>query len=852
MSLSSLGASTHRRRVSGLERVGITFSSVVGLGFGVLICITPWAYGGVEGWYRATISGVLGILLVVAVIASLFMAPARRFRDVLLVMSPLLALAGIGALQWSGGLYPLDDAGNWNAGTIYPGATELAIAGLLAAIAAAFLGATIFSRDTMFVVLVVTCMAAAVAVAFLGIGMRLSGDDRTIRGVAVVGTPFAKFVNRNNAAAFLLVGISCGIALLTSLLRERRRPESLGSQLARRMGIDRGTLLIVSLTLTAILLAGIVASASRGGTISAVVAVLTGVGLLGAFGKWRWAFSIVPILGLALALAMWLGLSERTVSRFQSLTWHQIFSTGRVPHWLDAMHSVQARPVFGSGLGTYGYAYQEHSQRETLGWFQHADNEYVELAVESGAAGIACLLAGLLILAWAIARGGNRPAERTLIACLLAGELTHAIFDYGIAIPATVLPAAALTAAAATRLLASGEFSLFPERQWSGRVVLAGTGLLLAASLGWASQTQSDAWAVDQLRVDSKLAGGGNEIDLAALDRRITELAAALKHRPDDAEGHRLLAELYVSRYRTTLAAQLLESSPSLGRKEAWRATSMPSLHRAISRIADATILPNVIRMRQDALSQRDLIPALTHYKAAAAACPWLPDIRVAMQALVFLDPKRDLRDTEEIAIAARLFPADPALMRTMARMAWSSHNHSLAGECWGNAFAVSAEGFAQSLALVSEELGPSEAVALVWPERTNVPGALTVEALGVKEKAARVAVGERLRALGDNKGGSGEKRITDAYGSWLLGNEEAAAQKIQRILAESPLEIDLRMNFAQLLWSSGDAKMAIAELRQAIWLGSDPYGAQELLSKWISHEQGERASSATVRMNSE
>ena len=837
MSLSSLGTSRHQRNAYSLEGVGITLLSMVGLGFGVLICITPWAYGGVEGWYRATISGVLGILLVVAVIASLFMTPTTRLRDILLVMAPLLALGGVGALQWGEGLLPLDDSGNWLAGTIYPGATELAIAGVLAAIAAAYLGATIFSRDEMFVILVVTCLAAAVAVAFLGIGMRLSGDDRTIRGVAVVGTPFAKFVNRNNAAAFLLVGISCGIALLTSLLRERRTPESLGSQLARRMGIDRGTLLIITLTLTAILLAGIVASASRGGTISAVVAVLTGVGLLGAFGKWRWALSVVPILGLALALAMWLGLSERTLSRFQSLTWHQIFSTGRVPHWLDAMHSVESRPVFGSGLGTYGYAYQEHSQRETLGWFQHADNEYVELAVESGAAGVACLLAGLLILGWAIARGGSRPTERTLIACLLAGELTHAIFDYGIAIPATVLPAAALAAAAATRLLASRELSLFPQRQWSSRAVIAGAGLLFAASLGWASQRQSDAWTVDQLRTGAMLARG-DKIDSAALNRRITDLAAALKHRADDAEGHRLLADLYVSRYRTTLAAQLLESSPSLGRKEAWQATSMPSLHRAISRIADATILPNIIRMRQDELSQRDLAPALTHYKAAASACPWLPNIRVAMQALVFLDPKRDLRNTEQIAIAARLFPADPELMRRMARMAWSSHDHALAGECWRNAFSVSGEGFSECLALISKELGPSEAVALIWPERTHVPGALAVESLGVSEKAVRVAVGERLRAVGDNTGGGGDQRITEAYGSWLLGNEKAATQKIQRILAESPLEIDLRVNFAQLLWSSGDAKMAIAELRQAIWLGSEPYGAQELLSKWISHEK--------------
>lgn len=833
MSFQSLSPHSDTRASVAVLLLGLVAAAMV-----LLIIVTPWAYGGVEASFRSSASGALA-LMAVGVGLAVVLAPVHvRGRDLLFLMTPLTLLLVLGLLQWRGGLMPVEPVAEWPPKTIDVTATLLSNAALLAVIASAFVGAIAFRRDEFFAGLLGGCLLSSNIVAFFGIAMKLTGDDQVIRGTAVVGTPFANFVNRNNASSFMLLGIACGIALLASLIQERHRPESLANQIGRRIAMDRQTLTIIVLTLTGISLAGIVASASRGGIIASVVLLLVGLSLVGRAGQWRWVALIIPTIVLAGFLVSALGLSEHTLGRFQAISWDNVFSTGRIPHWLDATNAMDARPLFGAGLGTYGYAYQQYSERETFGWFEHADNEYVELLVEIGAVGVALCGIGLVVLAATIFLGWKFSTECTLLLCLLAGQMTHACFDFGIAVPATGLAGATLASAGAMRLLSQRRLMAKQRAHWLSRSAFGVLGLALAAGLTWASQLQADAWEVDKQIVNQEMLRYPDRMDRDELDRRIANLTATLENRPEQAEGHRMLGELYIHRYRVRLAERLRQTTPGLSEVAAWEATQLISLQGAINRIVDQFILPNLRPMREDELVQQELLPAYAHLRAAINASPRITNVRVPLQAMTFIDRNLEVRDTTQAEIAARLFPADSLVMHAMGQMAWASRNEEVAARCWRNAFAVSGERFSEVLREVIARRGPDEGLALVWPEKTNVPGELGVEAARLGDEHLKRLIAQRFSEMSEKLETQRQRETAMLFAALLRNDEQTAMSLREKILAESPANTDVRVDFAQFLWSSGNTERAIDELRQAIWIDPNREDARILMAEWESQQK--------------
>jgi hypothetical protein len=816
----------------------------------VLITAAPWAYGGVEEWFRALASeslAAIGLLVVASVLLLRGrIAPLRAF---LVPLLPFFGFVAIALLQASCDPLAVDSAqANLFPRSIYPAASRLALAGLVAAFAAALFGVVLFSAEGSFHVLLAGVLAGAAAVAVVGIGLKLTGEDRIIRGVAVAGDPFARFVNRNNAAAYLQLGLAAGLTLLRSISvfcsDGTRRPF-----LAEGWrGVDRTTLLVAVVCLTGSCAAGIVASGSRGGVLAAAVTLL--IGFL-CFGRSRGAARFVaPLLLVAVtsALVGWLGLAGRASDRFRSLRVESIVGEGRVPHWQDAVRAYVHRPVWGAGLGTYGYAYQEFARHPSRVWFEHADGQFVELLVEAGAAGLICLGLGLTAGGFGLARA--RPTERTFLACLVGGQAAHALFDYGIIVPAVALSGAVLWGAGLARILREREERCPVPRRAVARRVAVPAMAAVAAALVWSAVEHHRAATIDNsvafadrlLRAEPR--PGSESVELA-----LGGLARALNDRPDDAEGWRTAGDLQVYLYRLFASREVHRLDSTASDVQAWRVSSLPSLHAAVGVLVRSGSLAGIERMREDPLVRDRLSPARRAYATAAVACPRLPGVRIPLACLSFADPRLDPRGTSEIKLLLRLFPGEPEALRAGGRLAWQAGDERLAGECWRRAFTLEAEGFAGVIGALNTEIGPDRAIRAVCPG--EVASLLRIaDAGGASLRGElRQAFGEKLGESIAQAGPGPERERGLAISAWLTGDFSLAESRFRSGIASYPFDAEFRIDFARYLWSRGRGDDAREQLRIGAALDPARPESRQLWRDWRPSSEPPEIKSA-VRSN--
>ena len=172
--------------------------------------------------------------------------------------------------------------------------------------------------------------------------------------------------------------------------------------------------------------------------------MMGGLGVAGLLLAWRksraWflgALVALPLLAAVVGGVAWKTLPAVRERIGEVLADPEKSGGGRLNMWRDAPAMFRDRPVRGGGAGSYVWAYppyQRHVQRHLNYDFPH--NEYIQMLLEYGAAGLALALAGLLGCAWGIARGvlfARSRAGAWLLAGAgggLAASLIHALFDF--------------------------------------------------------------------------------------------------------------------------------------------------------------------------------------------------------------------------------------------------------------------------------------------------------------------------------------------------------------------------------------------------------------------------------------
>jgi O-antigen ligase len=119
----------------------------------------------------------------------------------------------------------------------------------------------------------------------------------------------------------------------------------------------------------------------------------------------------------------------------------------------NTVEMIGSYPLFGTGLGTYMYAYAMY-ERESLGGrvVDHAHNDYLELLAESGvAAALSLILFGFGVLGYLFVSWMRRRdylVRGVVLGCVAgaAAVLIHSFMDFNLHIPANAVYFAALLA----------------------------------------------------------------------------------------------------------------------------------------------------------------------------------------------------------------------------------------------------------------------------------------------------------------------------------------------------------------------------------------------------------------------
>ncbi len=346
--------------------------------------------------------------------------------------------------------------------------------------------------------LVVTLIAGASAFAALALIEQIAGNGSVlwISGVPTrAGRASGPFVNPNHFAAWLEMIVPAALGYAVALgLRLRRRLHA-AAQVGRGMGVHARRAWIAAVvsnqralalplaagTAVVIMVVAHLATDSRAGAAALLVGLaIAGAGMV-ASARRRSRRSAVPGWLPAALAAVLLVTSVGTIVLWASAEGDDesaamgdvvdVSLASRLAVAAKGRAIVSAHPLFGTGLGSWLHAFRPHQTPPVEGGiWDHAHNDYLELAADTGTAGMAAALAFAIAVATTLwrqrrARHAESSERRGRSASLppgfelpewraalrdraplrwglaggVAAILVHSLVDFGLRMPANLL-----------------------------------------------------------------------------------------------------------------------------------------------------------------------------------------------------------------------------------------------------------------------------------------------------------------------------------------------------------------------------------------------------------------------------
>ena len=261
------------------------------------------------------------------------------------------------------------------------------------------------------------------------------GNPKPYAGV-VTGT----FVNRNNFATYIGLGILVGLALMLEDVTKARGVKDLlrrllmvSEQFLGKQGLRPAVLLTL---FAAALLTG-----SRGGFLSLVMALLIFFYLGFLVVRPHWKSTVASLV--VIVVSGW-----GIFALVGELTWKRLVATegtggNRTYVYELAMDAIRDRPWTGHGYGTFEQVFYLYRDARLTALWDKAHNTYLEQAVELGLPATATLYLGLAVLFLYTCSGIFRRRRNQIFplvgasASILVG--THALVDFSLQMPAVAI-----------------------------------------------------------------------------------------------------------------------------------------------------------------------------------------------------------------------------------------------------------------------------------------------------------------------------------------------------------------------------------------------------------------------------
>lgn len=444
---------------------------------------------------------------------------------------------------------------------------------LILGAAALLLGARFFRRRKDVVVLLTAMTLNGVALSLFAIFQKLTFNGKIYWFYESIyrSTPYGPFVNRNNAAGYLLLCLAAAAGLLY-LVWDRRKengPDLIVSkeipiwrQLQTHLMIAFSELTAAKLAVTlacVVISAGVVGSLSRGGVLGLLAGAIVGMLYFGMARKPKLgSLMLVPMVAAVLLLTSWIGLYDRLVARFENVDRSDRQDLdGRVESWRTTIPMVWRSGWTGAGLGTYPRVHRMLSDSPERNTYMHAENQFVQTIVELGIPGLLVLLAALALgfhcSLFLLYRGSSDFTVGLGLAgvVLLSSQCVAGCFDFGWYVPSNTILFAALAGAVGYHChslagrLKNWSWLQYEAPGWCVKAValISVIGVLIV-TLDFYQRKQVDA----QIRSMPRRLLPSN-LSEAETERRIEQLIATSK-RGATTESLNQLAELWIHRAR--------------------------------------------------------------------------------------------------------------------------------------------------------------------------------------------------------------------------------------------------------------------------------------------------------------
>jgi O-antigen ligase len=262
-----------------------------------------------------------------------------------------------------------------------------------------------------------------------------------------LGEASGTFINRNHFAGFLelVLPFVLASAFYSFQVWAGRR----GSFSMRRATGDRSSgvhQFLFYLFLLIVMVVAVIFSRSRAGILATLFTII----LMAALAQLRtgskaWLLGVLAFFGTVLGYGPWIGLGP-VLARFEGIGepgYLQI--EGRFAIWKDTLRLIHDFPLTGSGLGTFDLVFRQYQTTSVNFLVDHAHNDFLEFASDTGLPGAALLflpilyLLGRMILSFLDDPRSYRRA--VALGCIgsTTALLLHSITDFNLQIPSNAL-----------------------------------------------------------------------------------------------------------------------------------------------------------------------------------------------------------------------------------------------------------------------------------------------------------------------------------------------------------------------------------------------------------------------------